>query len=274
MSFNTRLRETIKKTSMLCVGLDPVLEKLPTHLQTSSEPFFEFNKAIIDATHDLVCGYKPNSAFYEARGAEGIAELKKTCDYIKDTYPESLIFFDAKRGDIGSTNESYAKFVFEHLRADAVTLHPYTGREGLQSFLKYDKGCIILCRTSNPGSDELQGLLVDGKPLYQRVAEKVSADWNTNDNCMLVVGATYPAELAEVRALVGDLPILAPGIGAQGGSLADTLKAGLTAEKAGLVIPLSRSVIYASAAEDFAQKSREEIEKTLTQITTLRSLAQ
>jgi orotidine-5'-phosphate decarboxylase len=220
---------------------------------------FLFNKAIIDATHDLVCAYKPNSAFYEANGTEGIGELKKTCDYIREHYPEIVIILDAKRADIGSTNEGYAKFVFDYLGADAITLHPYLGREALKPFLdRKEKGSIILCRTSNPGAGEFQDQQVDGKPLYQYIAKMVATQWNLNDNCALVVGATYPLELSIVRRIVGSMPLLIPGIGAQGADIEATTKAGVDERGANAMINASRSIIFASNGTDFVARAREE----------------
>ncbi len=248
-----------KNNSLVCVGLDSDIRKIPQRLQEDKTPQFTFNKSIIDATHDLVCAYKPNSAFYEARGAEGIRELKMTCDYLRVTYPDIPIILDAKRADIGSTNEGYVAYAFDYLGVDAITLHPYLGREALQPFLdRKDKGCIILCRTSNPGAGELQDLKTGGKPLYQVVAEKVSREWNTNGNCGLVVAATYPTELAIVRRIVGDeMPLLVPGIGTQGGDIQKTLQAGLNNQKGGLMINSSRAIIFASSGENFAQKARQ-----------------
>ena len=272
MTFKQKLDATIKKNnSLVCVGLDSDIAKLPSHLTGKKNPQFEFNKAIVDATHTDVLAYKPNSAFYEVTGAQGITELKMTCDYIRSMYPDVVIIIDAKRADIGNTNEGYARFVFDYLGADAVTLHPYLGREALKPFLdRKEKGSIILCRTSNPGAGEFQDLEVKGKPLYQVVAEKIAKDWNYNGNCALVVGATYPTELAIVRRLVGDMPILIPGIGAQGGDVEKTLRAGLDSDKAGAIINSSRSIIFASSGTDFAKRAREETIKLKDEINTFR----
>jgi orotidine-5'-phosphate decarboxylase len=248
MSFNNQLNEAIdKNNSLVCVGLDPVLEKLPEEFRAKEKPFFEFNKSIIDATHDLVCAFKPNSAFYEALGAEGIGQLKETCDYIKQNYPGVPIILDAKRGDIGSTNNGYVQFAFDYLGCDAITLHPYMGQDSLQPFLdRSDKGCIVLCQTSNEGAGEFQSLETSGEKLYQTVAKAVAKKWNKNGNCLLVVGATYPQELSEVRQIVGgELVLLVPGIGAQDGSVEATLKAGLNDKGRGLIINSSRAIIYA-----------------------------
>ncbi len=253
-----KLERSIKKNnSLVCVGLDPEIAKLPEQFKNSNTPQFDFNRAIIDATHDLVCAYKPNPAFYEARGADGIRELKMTCDYIRETYPDIFLILDLKRADIGNTSCGSAEFGFDYLGADAVTLNPYLGSDALAPYLeRADKASFILCRTSNAGSGEIQDLLVDGVPLYQKIALKIATEWNKNKNCGLVAGATYPTELATVRHLAGDLPILTPGIGGQGGSVEAILKAGLTPQKTGLIINSSRSIIFAGSGKDFAEKAR------------------
>ena len=218
---------------------------------------FEFNKAIVDATRDLVCAYKPQFAHYAAHAAEN--QLEHTIDYIKSTCPNAIVILDSKRGDIGSTAEQYAHEAFERYDADAVTVNPYLGRDSVEPFLKHDdKGVIILCRTSNPGAKDFQDLDVgSGKKLFQHVAERVAKEWNTADNCMLVVGATYPEELADIRARVGDLPFLVPGVGAQGGDVAKVMAAGKTKAGTGLVISSSRAILYASSGEDFASAARK-----------------
>lgn len=252
MKFLQKLEVAVaKNNSLLSVGLDVVWEKIPDFIQGSANPFFNFNKAIIEATHDLVCVYKPNSAFYEARGAQGIEELKMTCDYLREKHSEIVLILDAKRGDIGSTNEGYASYAFDYLGADAITLHPYLGKESLQPFLdRKDKGCIILCRTSNPGSGEFQHLLSN------EVAQHVARDWNMNGNCALIVGATYPDELAKIRKIIGDMPILLPGIGAQGGDIEKAMKAGLNSQKAGLIVNSSRGILFAEDPRSEADKLR------------------
>ncbi len=243
-----------KNNSLLCVGLDPVEEKL------SGQSFFEFNKSIIDVTHDLVCAYKPNSAFYEALGDRGVKELKMTCDYLRENHPEIPIIIDAKRADIGNTNEGYAKYIFDYLQADGVTLQPYLGKEAIQPFLdKIDKGIIILCRTSNPGAGEFQDLQINGEPLYMHVAKNVVEKWNTNNNCMLVVGATYPEELKQIRNVVGNMNLLVPGIGTQGGDIEKSLQAGMTKDKKGILLSTSRTVIFAQNPREEALKLRDEI---------------
>lgn len=265
MNFQQKLDAAIEKNnSLLCIGLDPVAEKLPKSVSGS---FFEFNKQIIDATHDLVSTYKPNSAFYEAHGAAGIEALKMTCDYLRSQYQTNTIILDAKRGDIGSTNDGYIKFAFDYLGVDAITLQPYLGKESLSSFLSYkDKGLIILCRTSNPGAGEYQDLKVDGQTLYMKVAHQVSKEWNKDGNCLLVVGATYPEEMKEIRKVVGDMTFLVPGIGAQGGDIEKTVKAGINSQKKGMIISSSRSVIFASSRDDFAEAARTEAQKLRDEI--------
>lgn len=275
MTFQEKLNLAVQKSnSLVCVGLDSDFDKLPEFIKSKEHPQFEFNKAIIDATHDLVNSYKLNSAFYEALGSRGVNELQMTCDYIRQTYPELPIILDAKRADIGNTNEGYIKYCFDYLQADAITLHPYLGGEALQPFLDLtEKGIIILCKTSNPGSGEFQNMNVIAsestaisEPLYKYVCKKVVNSWNKNDNCMLVVGATYPEEMAEIRALAGEMTFLVPGIGAQGGDVEKTVKAGLNTQKAGLMIHSARGIIFASREEDFAQKAREETEKLKNEI--------
>lgn len=272
MTFQQKLDAVVaKNNSLLCVGLDSDVKKLPKHLESEKYPQFVFNKAIIDVTHDLVCAYKPNSAFYEARGAEGITELKMTCDYFHEKYPEIPIILDAKRADIGSTNEGYVTYAFDWLGVDAITLHPYLGREALRPFLdRKDKGCIILCRTSNPGAHEFQDLGTSGESLYKVVARKVVSEWNTNGNCLLVVGATYPEELVEVRKLAGEMTFLVPGVGAQGGDVERVVRAGLNSKKAGLIISSSRSMIFSSVEKDFAERARQKAVKLKDQVNLFR----
>jgi len=273
MTFQEKLDKIIKKNkSLVCVGLDSDIEKISTGVKkypisTPTEQYLSqlsFNKTIIEATADLVCSYKLNTAFYESIGHEGINALKDTCDYLVQKYPEIPIIIDAKRGDIGNTNKGYVQFVYTYLGGDAVTVHPYLGEDAIRPLLELkNKGTIILCRTSNPGAGEFQDLLVDGKPLYKIVAENVANKWNKNKNCMLVVGATYPQELKEVRKIVGDMTLLVPGIGAQGGDLEATLKAGLNSKKQGLIIASSRGIIFAENPRDEAMKLRNDINKFL-----------
>jgi len=263
MDFKTKLSAAwTKNDSLLCVGLDPDIDKLPEHLRQAETPYFDFNREVIDATADLVCAYKPNSAFYEARGAAGVEELKKTCAYIQEKYPHIPIILDFKRGDIGNTNNHYAAFAFDYLGADAITIQPYEGRIAFQPLLDHkDKGIIVLCRMSNEGAGEFQDLEVNGRKLYFQVAENVAKEWNVNGNCLLVVGATFPAELSEIRQLVGDEMIfLVPGVGAQGGDVEATVKAGLNSNGDGLIINSSRAILYASGGQDFAEAARKEAE--------------
>ena len=256
-----------KNNSLVCVGLDSEISKLPAHLKKSKFPQFEFNKAIVDTTADLVCAYKPNTAFYESQGEKGVLELKMTCDYIKEKYPEVVIILDAKRADIGNTNNGYVQFAYDYLGADAITLHPYLGQEALKPFLdNKEKGSIVLCRTSNPGSGEFQNLEVNGKKIFELVAQKVITEWNKNNNCMLVLGATYPEELKTIRELNDNMFFLVPGIGAQGGDLENTLKNGLNSQKSGLMINSSRGIIFAANGETFAATAREETMKLKKEI--------
>lgn len=248
-----------KARKLLCIGLDTDFEKLPDEWRQRGvyEGIYGFNRAIVDATRDIAGCYKPNSAFYEAHGDRGFAALRATIMYIREVAPELPVILDAKRADIGSTNLGYTASAFDHLGADAVTVHPYLGSDALAPFLeRADKGIIVLCRTSNPGAGELQDLSVDGEPLYMRVARCVSEQWNANGNCGLVVGATYPQELAAVRKLVGEMPILIPGIGVQGGDIEKTVAAGRDARGTGMLISVSRAITQASTGSDFADAAR------------------
>lgn len=246
-----------KKDSLVCVGLDPDLEKVPEHLKTDRYPIFEFNKALIDVTADLVCAYKPQFAHYAAQSAE--SQLKMTIDYIHEHYPGIPVILDAKRGDIGSTAKMYAREAFEKFEADALTVNPYLGGDTLKPFLeRKDKGVIILCRTSNPGAGDIQDLETGGKKLYEVIAEKASREWNGNRNVLLVVGATYPGELNRIRGIVGEMPLLVPGIGAQGGDIEAAVINGKTKNGGGMVINSSRGIIYASSGPDFAESARRE----------------
>lgn len=268
MTFQQKLDRIVEKNnSLLCIGLDPVLEKLPKHLGKHKDPFLQFNKNIIDATNDLVCSYKPNSAFYEAQGEKGIGELKKTCDYIKKKYPEIPIILDAKRGDLIDTNKGYVKFVFDYIGADAVTLQSYLGGEVLKPFLdRKEKASIIMCKNSNPDSGEFQDLLVKGEELYKIVARNFSQKWNYNNNVLLVIGSTYPQQLEEVRKIVGDMTLLIPGIGAQGGNIEASVKMGINKDKKGIIISTSRVILYASSKKDFAQTARKKAIKLRDEI--------
>jgi len=244
-----------RSDSLACVGLDPEIERFPRHIAAEPSPIFQFNRAIIDATADLVCAYKPQFAHYAAYEAED--QLERTIDYIHKTHPGVPVILDAKRGDVGNTAERYAIEAFERYGADAVTVNPYLGGDALEPFLRHaDKGVAILCRTSNPGARDLQDLVIGARKLYQVVAELGAQRWNSRGNCLLVVGATYPGDLAEVRALVGDMPLLVPGVGAQRGDVSQVVQNGQTAHGTGLIISSSRGILYASAGEDFAGAAR------------------
>lgn len=252
----------IKANSLVCVGLDTDFSRLPDRFKTQKHPQFSFNKWIIDETHAHVAAYKPNIAFYEARGDQGLQELKQTMDYLRADYPDIFTICDAKRADIGNTNTGYVMAVFDWLGFDAITLHPYLGSEALAPFLaREEKACIILCRTSNPAAGELQDLLVDGKPLWSVVAKKVCREWNAHNNCMLVVGATYPDELRQIRELAGDMTFLVPGIGAQGGDVEATVKAGLNSKGLGMIVNSSRGIIFSDNPRIAVGKLREEINR-------------
>lgn len=254
MTFYSRLQEIWEvSNSLVCVGIDPELEKLPQHLHACDEPLLEFGKAIVDGTAPFVCAFKPQAAHFAAVGAED--QLAKLIDYIHVNYPKIPVILDAKRGDVGSTAALYAKEAFLRYAADAVTVNPYLGYDSLAPFLEYqDKGVIVLCRTSNPGSDWIQGISLDDEPLYLAVARQVR-QWDRNNQCMLVTGATYPEELGRVRACIGDMPLLVPGVGAQGGDLEAVLSCGLDNRGQGLCISSSRGIIYAGQGEDFGMKA-------------------
>lgn len=263
MSIIQKYSDRVKKTnSLVCIGLDSEISKIPQLFRSNPMPQFTFNKWIIDQTHACASAFKPNLAFYEARGEQGVKELKLTLEYIQEQYPDIFLIADAKRADIGNTNEGYIKSIFDWYGFDAVTLHPYLGKEALQPFLdRTDKGCIILSRTSNSGAGEIQDLLVDGKPIWQIVSEKVRDEWNTNDNCMIVVGATYPKELAVMRRLMGEMTFLVPGIGAQGGDVRATIRAGLNSKKEGMIINSSRGIIFSINPAEEAKKLKDEINR-------------
>ncbi|OGG44165.1 orotidine 5'-phosphate decarboxylase [Candidatus Kaiserbacteria bacterium RIFCSPHIGHO2_01_FULL_48_10] len=271
MSFTTKLQKRWEEKLFLCVNLDPDVSKFPTSITagvSKEEAIFNFNKAIIDATNHVALAYKPNSGFYEAEAEEGMRALKRTSTYIHEAYPDIPVILDAKRGDIEHTNIGYAKAVFDELEMDAVTVSPYLGGASLEPFLsRKDKGVIVLVKTSNPGSGELQDLPVNNmQKLYQKVAWHVANEWNKNGNCAVVVGATYPAELQNVRAMIGDMPILIPGIGAQGGDIRETIHAGKNSKGAGIIIAAGRSIIYASNDENFASAAQKEAERLAEEI--------
>jgi orotidine-5'-phosphate decarboxylase len=246
-----------RSDSLVCVGLDPEIERFPRHIAEHPSPIFHFNKAIVDATADLVCAYKPQFAHYAAYEAED--QLERTIEYIHRTYPGIPVILDSKRGDIGNTAERYAIEAFERYGADAVTVNPYLGGDSLEPFLRCeDRGVVVLCRTSNPGARDLQDLELGegGRRLYHVVAELAATRWNTRGNCLLVVGATYPQELAEIRRIVGEMPLLVPGVGAQGGDVAQVVRNGQTAAGTGLLVSSSRSILYASGGDDFAAAAK------------------
>lgn len=257
MGFIDRIHHAMQKNDTLaCVGLDPLPERFPTAVASRPEAIFQFNKAIVDATCDLVCAYKPQAAHYHAQGAED--QLAKTIDYIKTRYPDIQVILDSKRGDIGSTADQYAKEAFERYQADAVTINPYMGIDTIEPFSRYtDKGAIVLCRTSNEGAGAIQNLKAGNQCLYEIIAEKAVSEWNANNNILLVVGATHPNELKHIRQITGDMTFLVPGLGAQGGDVEATITCGLNSEKRGMIVNSSRGIIYASDGDDFAEAARK-----------------
>ncbi len=256
-----------KVNSLLCVGLDSDLKRLPKQFLQHSHPQFKFNQWIIDQTHQSVCAYKPNLAFYEARGANGWESLELTVEYLQQKHPDIFLIADAKRADIGSSNQGYVEAIFDKLKFDAITLHPYLGQEALAPFLcRTDKVSIILCHTSNPGADEFQKLKVQDVPLWLRVAQQVASKWNQAQNCMLVVGATYPEELKQVRTIVGDMPLLVPGVGTQGGNLQLVLKAGLDQNHRGLIINSSRGIIFSRDPSQVTTLLHTRINQTISKL--------
>ena len=258
--FRELLASRWAQDTFACVGLDSNYEQIPKTVRSNSikRTIFEFNRAIIDATHDLVCAYKINVAFYEAYGTDGISALIETVTYINDRASNVPVILDAKRADVGDTSLAYVKAAFDVIKADAITVNPYLGFEALSPFLACkDKGIFILCRTSNPGAREFQDLHVDGVPFYQVVARNV-AKWNINKNCGLVVGATYPDDLLRVRQEIGEMPILVPGIGSQAGNLKQSVINGVDSNGKGIIVNSSRSIIFASHGHDFAEAARRE----------------
>ncbi len=266
-NFRDLLEAKWDEGKFVCIGLDADFEKIPEAARQDGtrETIVNFNRAIIDATKDLVCAYKPNPAFYEAHGDEGWEALRETIQYIRDEAPDVAMILDAKRGDIGNTNAAYAESAFRHLRADAITVHPYLGAEPLAPFFDWkNKGVIVLCHTSNSGAGEIQNLMVENpptklgisEPLYKVVARLATEKWNANGNCCIMVGATYPEKVGEVREIVGDMPMLIAGVGAQNGDLEKTIQNGLDSRKKGLIVNASRSILFASSGADFAQAAR------------------
>ena len=283
-NFGEMLKAQWDRGNFVCVGLDSEYEKIPQAARKEhvDETIFEFNRAIVDATKDLVCAYKPNPSFYKKMGTAAWHALRLTFAFIRQVAPDVPVIFDAKYGDIDNTNLGYAYEAFDEFHADAVTVQPYLGGESLRPFLKHeDKGIIVLCRTSNKGAGEFQDLHTfkldprakpeemsaeewlkilckDVMRLYERVAFNVAHEWNKNTNCHVVVGATYPTEAKSVRRLVGDLPFLIPGVGAQGGDVEATVLASTTDDKRGMIINSSRGIIFASSGPDFAEAARRE----------------
>lgn len=264
--------------SLVSVGLDTNIDHVPEPFRNQQFPQYEFNKWIIDHTHEFVCAYKPNLAFYEARGESGWKELKMTMEYLKDQHPDIFTIADAKRADIGSTNEGYVRAIYDQLGFDSVTLHPYFGREAMMPFVdRQDKVSIVLCTTSNPGAYEIQDLPVvknlgmqnygegvarlETKPLWQVIAEDVRDSWNKYENCMLVVGATKPEVITKVRSLTGEMYILVPGVGAQGGNLEMSVRNGINDAKKGVIINSSRSIIFSTDPAAETVKLRDTINK-------------
>jgi len=268
MNYNELVNQIKTKKSFLCVGLDTDINKIPKHLLELEDPIFEFNKAIIDATHHLCVAYKPNTAFYEAYGIKGWKSFEKTISYLNKNYPEIFTIADAKRGDIGNTSTMYAKAFFEDLAFDSVTVAPYMGKDSIEPFLEFqDKHTILLALTSNTGAFDFQTLTTDGNPLYQSVLE-TSKEWKNSENLMYVVGATKASYFTEIRKIVPDSFLLVPGVGAQGGSLTEVCKYGMNSQ-IGLLVNSSRGIIYASNQTDFAEaaaKKSKELQKEMEAI--------
>lgn len=251
-----------KINSLVCVGLDSDMNKIPEKFRKMDNPQFEFNKWIIEETVEYAAAFKPNIAFYEAEGTKGYQELKMTMEYLKEKHPDAYLVCDSKRGDIGNTNNGYVKCLYDWYGFDAVTVYPYFGQEAITPFLsRADKGVIILVKSSNSGSAEIQDLLVDGKKVWEVVAEKVVNEWNYNKNCLLMIGATYPEEMKRAREIAGDMTFLSPGLGAQAGDLGASVTAGLNSEKKGIILNSSRAIIFSENPKEEARKLRDEINK-------------
>lgn len=271
MNFTDKLEQAWQtQQSLLMVGLDPDIARMPAPLASAPDALWQFCKGIVDATAPYVCGFKPQIAHFSAIGAEDV--LQDICHYIRDQHPSLPLVLDAKRGDIGSTAERYAIEAFDRYQADAVTINPYMGKDSADPYLdRKDKGVIVLCRTSNPGGSDLQSLVVDGEPLYLRVARLVAEQWNEHGQCGLVVGATFPNELRQVRQCVGnDMPLLVPGIGAQGGDVLATCQAGCDSKGTGMMINSSRAVLYAGSGEDWLERSAMAAQATRDEINAAR----
>ena len=258
-----RLNASIARTgSLLCVGLDPDLQTTPMRFQSESAPLFAINRWLIEETAPYAASFKCNSAFYEAYGAHGWEQLQQTAEFLRKTVPGAFTICDAKRADIGNTNRGYVQSVFDQIGFDAITLHPYLGRYALAPFLeRSDKASIVLCRTSNEGGEELQELLVNGKPLWRVVAERVASEWNAQGNCMLVVGAQHTQVMQSIRGFAPEMPLLVPGVGAQGGYAADVVRAGLSPTGRGVLINVSRGIAGSSDPAQAARKLVAEMEQ-------------
>jgi orotidine-5'-phosphate decarboxylase len=260
-SFHAQLdRSWSAAGSMLCVGLDPDPARYPSVLATDPNATEAFCRAIVDATADLACAFKPQIAYFASQGEE--PALERTCTYTRNEYPDVTLILDAKRGDIGSTAEHYAREAFVRYGAHVVTVNPYMGTDSVEPYFAHGGGVMPVCRTSNPGGDDFQSLIMEGRPLYAHVADMVANQWSKLGDCGLVVGATYPGELADVRAIAPDIPILVPGVGAQGGDAATAVEHGATHDGRGLMVSSSRAILYASDGADFADAARAEAERT------------
>lgn len=259
-----------QRDTLLCIGLDPTPDRFPEHLKAKKDSIYDFCRQIIDATAGMACAFKPQIAYFASQRAED--QLEAVIAYIHETYPGIPVILDSKRGDIGSTAEHYAREAFERYQADAVTVNPYMGKDSLDPYLAYpEKGVIVLCRTSNPGGSDLQFLQAGSEKLYEYVARRVSHDWNSNGQCALVVGATFPEEIRRVRTITGNMPLLVPGIGAQGGDIQATVQAGQTDQGTGLIINSSRAILYAGQGEDFALQARRVAQQTKESINLYRT---
>ena len=263
MGFTGKLRARWETAdSLLCVGLDPDPAKFPDAFVDDEDALFSFCRDIADATAEYACAFKPQIAYFAAHN-NGEAQLQRLIAHINGAHPQVPVILDAKRGDIGSTAEQYATEAFDRFGADAVTLNPYMGRDSADPFLqRNDRGCVFLCHTSNPGARDFQELTVHdgsggGEPLYQHVARTIANEWNADGNCALVVGATFPEELKIIRGIVGDMPLLIPGIGAQGGDVEATVRNGKTADGTGLMINSSRGILYASRGAGYAEAAAD-----------------
>lgn len=255
MGFHNQIRRSwLASESMFCVGLDPDPARFPRSLGSGPDSILTFCKEIVDATADLVCAFKPQIAHFASQRAE--PQLEELCTYIREAYPDVTLVLDAKRGDIGPTAAHYAHEAFVRYHAHVVTVNPYLGTDSVAPYFEHDAGVLAVCRTSNPGGGDVQGINCDGSPLYLRVAEMVRDQWSRYGDCGLVVGATYPSELRAVREVVADLPVLVPGVGAQGGNYATVIDAGRDSKGWGVIASSSRAILYASTSDDFPTAAR------------------